>query len=115
MGVEFALVHDETKEAFELGKGYFDWREGIPADRDGVRKFIVELFGDWEFVDPTTDRIWTFIESHPGCRLVSDTSDDAFWTTNPDEDAYRSFGRENVFRQVGSAYAPRPSPSGGEK
>lgn len=113
MGIEYAIVHDTTKEAYDLGKGglWASWKQTVPTSRHVVAEHLeAGTKAGWEFgteeerlayLESIGAEIWAFIESHPGCRVVSDTEDD-FWTKVPDfslaEDGYR------VYRQVGSRY-----------
>lgn len=105
MGVEYAIVHDETHEAYELGKGYHDWYVQLPRSRDEILQYLVDLFGEeLPFMRGKADAVWAFIESHPGCRMISDTGD-ALWTTREiTEREIAILGRENLFREVGSLY-----------
>lgn len=112
MGAEYALVHDETNEAFELGKGWWlAWKE--PTSIDDVRAYVTELLAAfpeyWGNCDGAAwiDPIWEFARTHPGCRLVSDTADD-HWRPEPDyseEKAEVEGHGERLYLRVGSLYA----------
>lgn len=115
MGVEYAIVHDATKEAYELGKG-FGWQWQVPDKHDpypdhpwppscrgAVRAVVAEAFEEASdaWLIACTDAVWAFIEAHPGCRMSSDTGDD-FWSVNPTGEHVKTWDR--VFRQVGTRY-----------
>lgn len=118
MGLEFALVHQASHEAYHLGKWCHglrkdgtDWRTRMPASREEVRAFFESFYEEEpELVEPTTDDVWLFIEKHPGCRLVSE-HDDVSWSSTtwpPDPDRVRAWGEENCFYTIASRYDVRP-------
>lgn len=122
MGVCYAIVHDETREAFELGKSV-GW-EWLPvneyvADDDGcpwpppshgaLRSFFVDSYkhsewADAEFIGRVTDAVWSFIQSHPGCRVEADTGD-VMWSSR-DSTWFREDRLEdpNFYVEIGSLY-----------
>jgi hypothetical protein len=121
MGVCYAIVHDETREAFDLGKGpWWRWREVNyssaeeedppfpPRSRDDLAAFVAEHTADWDVDDTyrsrTVDGMWRFIETHPGCRIERD-SGDVIWKTEIDDEDRELWG-DGVFREVGSRYEP---------
>lgn len=116
MGLEFALVHPPTKEAYDLGKwcGKPEWRTTPPASREEVHAYFVEYFNDpddkaWDdLIEPVTDAVWAFIESHPGCFLVDEH--DWLWSARDFDDRDRSaWGEDHLFREVGSRYDVKPA------
>lgn len=124
MGLEFALVHDETKEAFELGKWCgWEWRSEttVPATRDAVLAYFRVFYADEDhpdepsdpLIEPMTDAVWSFIEGHPGCRVVDEH--DYYWKKEPTDDDRRIFGAEYVFREVGSRYDVVPAQHKGDE
>lgn len=93
MGVEYALVHAKTGEAFELGKGpWGDWKvTSVPATREAVELVVLDWTTDAIFnITPETpayaarlvDAIWSFIQKHPGCYVVDDCGDE-YWSSDP--------------------------------
>lgn len=127
MGVEYALVCDKTKDAYELGKGpWADWRQaGPPKTLLGVIEFVetwVLRVKQWggpstnltlEYAREVAGEIWSFLEKHPESRVVDDCSGDNFWRSNDaflSDEERKTFDREvqemggKVYRQVGSRY-----------
>lgn len=89
MGTEYALVHDETGEAFDLGRGsFYLWSQSkvLPHSLEAVEAHFAEWLADvyWKPKDVArwtarvSAAVWAFIQAHPGCRVVSDLGDD-FW------------------------------------
>ena len=126
VGVLYALVHDSSREAFELGKGviWCEWRnragdvggsqEGLPTSKSALEAELRE-WSAGECKDPNppdadilwlAEQLWAFIESHPGCRIVDDGVN--YWTPNAAEAADENAGGgDSVWLQVGSRYADR--------
>lgn len=132
MGVEYALACERTGEAFDLGKGpWGEWQDNLPQSRDAVRHHLEDwivqsqVASVWsrairghyedppfekdlpEWFDSLTNRIWTFIQRHPGCIVINDCSGDDFWhRPSPErcknDDDLRRGGR--VFHEIGSRY-----------
>lgn len=81
MGLEFALVDDATKHAYDLGRwcGY-DWRGKTPTSFEEVRTYFRDFYStdgedDPEYaraVEPVARDVWAFVEAHPNCRLVDE-------------------------------------------
>lgn len=118
MGLEFALVHDATKEAFELGKWCgWEWRSetDVPKSREEVLAYFRKFYADEDhpddppdpLIEPMTDAVWAFIESHPGCRVVDEH--DYWWGDEADERRVWAWGEAYVFKQVGSRYDVVPA------
>lgn len=109
MGIEFALVHAPTEEAYDLGKWTGDpaWRAKTPTLEDVVAYFTGEWREDTGLSDEVIGRlvedVWKFVETHPGCLLVDEH--DYHWKPRPvtDDDRY-VWGAGYAFRQVGCRY-----------
>ena len=117
MGTEYALLHDATHEAFDLGKGsWYRWRptdEGLPASHEAVVAHLTEWLGDvaWRpaqgteaWVQDVATKIWSFLRSHPGSRVVGDGdvgTDSDYWDTEPWPEV-KGF---TFYRVVGTRYA----------
>lgn len=110
MGVQYALVHDGTREAFELGKGFIwgEWRQfkHVPASKSALeaelRVWAISLGEPDADISRLVDQLWAFIESHPGSRIVDDGCN--WWTTDAAEAAAEDPGGDSVWFQVGSRY-----------
>lgn len=127
MGTEFALVCDATGEAYDLGKGpWYEWADGRrhlyddavgpPRSRSDVDALLAYWMEGWALgVQPAwsaavNEAIWSFVEAHPGARVVSDSSGDHVWDdwdARPDlsdhVQSLRASG-SRIYRQVGSRY-----------
>lgn len=123
MGVEYALVCDKTKDAYELGKGpWSDWvQAGPPKTLLGVIEFVETWVQQWAptpgssslYAREVAGEIWSFLEKHPESRVVDDCSGDNFWRSNDaflSDEERKTFDREvremggKVYRLVGSRY-----------
>lgn len=100
MGTEYALVQDPSREAFDLGRGaWYRWEptmDGLPSSQEQVLLLLREWLGDvaWRpkqggevWMLEASARIWAFLETHPGARLVNDCTgegaDDMYWSKEP--------------------------------
>lgn len=105
MSIDFAIVHESTHEAYELGVEHWDpWVDAMPLSIKEVRELVESLFSspdDAGYRNRLVREIWSFIESHPGCSVVDDTG--TFWSVDPDASDVRAWG-SRVFRQIGSRY-----------
>lgn len=133
MGVEYALVCDKTKQAYELGRGpWWNWKELVPLTRESVNKFVEEWVGDWDEVtlkggrhvrrEPSkktkehnlaygkqiSEEIWSFIEQHPGCRVIDDCGD-VFWSSSKENLQAAAQDGFTDFQEIGSRYRSSPS------
>lgn len=119
MGTTFAIIHDETREAYDLGKGPW-WRmeeDGVPKSADEMRAFVRAHTAEWPFDDAWRDRVaegcWSFIEAHPGSRVVSEYGDIGW--RDPDDPFFKGMPLpDNYYREVGSRHEKDPDPSGSE-
>ncbi len=114
MGTEYALLCDKTHEAFNLGVGrWYIWQqEGLPGDVAGAYALLNGWLdnvawkppqGREEWIGETANKIWDFVETHPGCRVVSDTDPAPFyWDKEPDE--HPETPGLVFYREVGSRY-----------
>lgn len=118
MGIEYALVHDETHEAYELGKGcWSELQRAIKRSNTNFQEIhhaVVEIAKWWRVKDKyagqIAEEIFEFLRTHPRCRLVNDASGDEFISADPfTAEELSMFGKENCFRQVGSRYRERAS------
>jgi hypothetical protein len=119
MGTEYAIVHDETNEAYDLGKGpWYMWQRpcndyGLvcpPKTKEDIRSFLEWWMDNWKrprskednlWADKLTDRIWQFMESHPGWKIVNDCGDD-FWNTKEFYEKYPT--NLKCYNQISSRY-----------
>ncbi len=102
MGVDYAIVHDETREAYELVRSNWEsWEKALPSNIEAVRARVVAMYPDSPpapaWVERATAEIWAFIQAHPGCRVENDLGN-AYWTEEPED--------PTEYRQVGSMYEP---------
>jgi len=117
MGTEYALVHDDSMEAFDLGKGpWHSWHGGVPRNREAVVELINRMVRGMEKREEAlkeapfvADKIWNFIKTHPGCRLMHDCGDDTWLTpkqilNDPAWFAEVIAGGDKVYIQVGERY-----------
>ena len=92
MGVDYALIHEETREAYELVRSNWEtWEAAMPTSLDAVRERVARLFpSEPELAERASVAVWRFLETHPGCRVGRDTIDE--WDTDPQEGQYREVG-----------------------
>jgi hypothetical protein len=120
MGTEYALISDVTGEAYDLGRGpWYEWTEGRqhtydahvgpPSSRADVDALLAYWQEGWalglqpSWASVVAGEIWSFLQCHPGARIVSD--DDHSWGRPNDElDAELRRAGARVYRQVGSRY-----------
>lgn len=116
MGVEYAILHPATKEAFDLGKGiYGRWcyaEHFPPANRLLVLARVSDTYAgspdvERQWIEQVVDAIWKFIETHPGSFVASDTGDYLWYqwpNGEPDPRDAEDFAEGYVFNEVGSIY-----------
>lgn len=76
MGVEFFLVSDATRDAYELGKG--DWApiEARPITPEDLHAVVTRALGDHlpsGYIERLVNEIGAFMSSHPDWKLGDDT------------------------------------------
>lgn len=113
MGVEFFLVSDSTRDAYELGKGAWSVLDMRPITPDDLRTKIVHALGEKfeQEYRPTFERIFdelgAFMSSHPDWKLTDDTGGRGeVWIADHDEDLPRELGDDftQVYFKRGSRY-----------
>jgi hypothetical protein len=125
MGVEYAVVCDKTKEAYELGRGpWAEWKvEGLPASLDATTLRLKTWVSGWPlplgrrsgpsrraqnlvYAERVAKEIWSFLETHEGCRVIDDCGDD-FWHAERQEESVSELEAQGcrVYKLVGSRYA----------
>jgi hypothetical protein len=110
MGLNFAIIHDGTHEAFDLGKwcGY-EWRDHVPDDRETIEAYFERFFNAYdppapERVKPVTDAVWAFVSARPGCRVIDENADQ-WWGKAPDDRVREAWRPDEIYIEVGSRYA----------
>jgi hypothetical protein len=96
MGICYAIAHDETHEAYDLGKGgWADWYAGLPTTAEETRASIFQITAHWQVDDACRERlaaeVWAFLTTHPGCRIINDCGND-WWREEPEPGDYRQVG-----------------------
>lgn len=120
MGVEYDVVSDATREAYELGKGA--WSEIFEAAKvlsyENLEACIAGWFGVGDRDHERELRDWcgrvarelkAFLDSHPDAKLVNDACHDyATYQEQPDE-YFKDFSWEQwpQYKLVGSRYVHR--------
>lgn len=113
MGVEYAIVCDKTKEAYDLGKS-FGWQWSYDGDLPSSLQEVMDYAHEfWEdrgecdnvWLDALAKEVWGFIYDHPGCRVISDTGD--CWWGKPGSHLFDKYGGtadEHIYLEIGSRY-----------
>ena len=111
MGTEYACIHDETGEAYDLGRGpWYVWTDKPPTSREDVRVILELYMQSWSlgpqpaWASAVEESIWTFIRNHPGTRVVHDLSEYE-WFPEEQITEYRMAiegGGSRVYKQIGS-------------